>query len=136
MTLRGTRPNPFQWLWYALGGRLPQRCNPWVLHDVTCRTWAVRHFIRAFVQMSPILLLLLLPGPLLIRILSILLGMFVGYFYSMTYMWHTTEQRLVKQGFERGLGAQTRRAKHAEADALAKAAYERRYRSESRPGDS
>jgi hypothetical protein len=78
--------------------------------------------------MSPILLLLLLPGPLLIRILSILLGMFVGYFYSMTYMWHTTEQRLVEQGFEKGLGAQTRRAKHAEADARAKAAYERLYR--------
>jgi hypothetical protein len=104
------------------------RCNPWVLHDVTCRTWAVRHFIRAFFQMSPILLLLLLPGPLSIRFLSILLGMLVGYFYSMTYMWHTTERRLVKQGFENGLGAQTRRAKHAEADALAKAAYEQRYR--------
>lgn len=131
MTLRGTRPNPFQWLWYAVGGRLPQRCNPWVLHDVTCRTWAVRHFIRAFFQMSPILLLLLLPGPLYIRILSILLGMFVGYFYSMTYMWHTTEQRLVKQGFARGLGEQTRRARHAVADARAKAAYERLYRSNS-----
>jgi hypothetical protein len=127
-TLRGTRPNPAQWLWYAVGGRLPQRCNAWVLHDVTCRTWAVRHFLRGFIQMSPILLLLLLPGPLYIRFLSILLGILVGYFYSMTYMWQTTEQRLVKQGYARGLGAQTRRAKHAEADAGAKAAYERLYR--------
>ena len=131
MTLRGTRPNPAQWLWYAIGGRLPQRCNPWVLHDVTCRTWAVRHFVRGLVQMSPILLLLLLPGPLYIRILSIALGMCVGYFYSMTYMWHTTEHRLVKQGYSRGLGEQTRRAKHAEADARAKAAYERLYRGNS-----
>jgi hypothetical protein len=79
--------------------------------------------------MSPILLLLLLPGPLYIRILSIVLGMCVGYFYSMTYMWHTTEHRLVKQGYPRGLGEQTRRAKHAEADARAKAAYEQLYRS-------
>jgi hypothetical protein len=133
MTLRGTRPNPFQWLWYAVGGRLPQRCNPWVLHDVTCRIWAVRHFVRGFVQMSPILLLLLLPGPLDIRILSILLGMSVGYLYSMIYMWHTTEHRLVKQGYQRGLGEQTRRARHAEADARAMAAYERLYRGTTPP---
>lgn len=98
---------------------LPQRCNAWVLHDVTCRTWAVRHFVRGFVQMSPMLW---------IRALSILLGLLVGYFYSMTYMWHTTEQRLVKQGYPRGLGAQTRRAAHSEERARAKAAYERLYR--------
>lgn len=128
MTLRGTRPNPAQWLWYAVGGRLPRRCNTWVLHDVTCRTWAVRHFVRGFVQMSPILLLLLLPGPLQIRVLSILLGLLVGYFYSMTYLWQTTEQRLVRQGYPRGLGARTRRAAHAEEDERAKAAYERIYR--------
>jgi hypothetical protein len=78
--------------------------------------------------MSPILLLLLLPGPLLIKALSILLGLLVGYFYSMTYLWHTTEQRLVRQGYLRGLGAQTRRAAHAEDDARAQAAYERLYR--------
>lgn len=131
MTLRGTRPNPAQWLWYAVGGRLPQRCNEWVLHDITCRTWAVRHFARGFVQMSPVLLLLLLPGPLLIRVLSIVLGLLVGYFYSMSYMWQTTEERLVKQGYPRGLGAQTRRAAHAEQDARAKAAYERLYRTDS-----
>jgi uncharacterized protein DUF5313 len=99
-----------------------------VLHDVTCRTWAVRHFVRGFVQMSPILLLLFLPGPLMIRALSILLGVLVGCFYSMTYLWHTTEQRLVRQGYPRGLGAQTRRAAHAEDDARTKAAYEHLYR--------
>ncbi|WNV84852.1 DUF5313 family protein [Umezawaea sp. Da 62-37] len=129
MTLRGTRPNPAQWLGYALGRRLPQRCNTWVLHDITCRTWAARHFLRGYVQMSPILLLLLLPGPLSIRALSILLGLLVGSFYSMTYLWETTEQRLVRQGYPRGMGAQTRRAVHADADALEAAAYRRRYRS-------
>ncbi|GAB2864459.1 DUF5313 family protein [Lentzea nigeriaca] len=128
MNLRGTRPNPLQWLWYAVGGRLPQRCNRWVLHDVTCRAWAVRHFVRGLVQMSPLALLLLLPGPLLVRVLSILLGLMVGYFYSMTYMWHTTEERLVKQGYERGLGEQTRQARYAEQHARAKEAYDRIYR--------
>ncbi|NUT96615.1 MAG: DUF5313 family protein [Saccharothrix sp.] len=126
--MRGKRPNPLQWLWYAVGGRLPARCNEWVLHDVTCRTWAVRHFVRGLVQMSPILLVLLLPGPLLIRVLSVVLGLLVGYFYSMSYMWQTTEERLVKQGYPRGLGAQTRRRSHAAEDARAKAAYDRLYR--------
>ncbi|NUT48833.1 MAG: DUF5313 family protein [Saccharothrix sp.] len=126
--MRGKRPNPFQWLWYAVGGRLPARCAEWVLHDVTCRTWAVRHFVRGFVQMSPVLLLLLLPGPLLIRALSVLLGLLVGYFYSMSYMWQTTEERLVKQGYPRGLGEETRRRAHAEETARAREAYARLYR--------
>lgn len=129
-SLKGTRPNPAQWIWYALGGRLPEHCRAWVLHDITCRTWAVRHFVRGFVQMSPILLLLLLPGPLWVRLMACLLGVLVGYFYSLTYMWHTTEECLVKHGCPRGLGHQTRRLAHAEEDARVKAAYDATYRTD------
>jgi hypothetical protein len=129
-SLKGTRPNPAQWTWYAFGGRLPERCRAWVLHDITCRTWAVRHFVRGFVQMSPILLLLLLPGPLWVRLMACLLGVLVGYFYSLAYMWHTTEERLVKHGYPRGLGHRTRRLAHAEEDARVKAAYDATYRAD------
>src|ERR1043165_8525472 len=48
------RPNPFQWLWYAVGGRLPARLGPWVLHDVTARTWVWRHAARGLVLLVPI----------------------------------------------------------------------------------
>jgi hypothetical protein len=123
------RPDPLSWIWYAVGGRLPARNREWVLHDVTCRTWVVRHVIRGLVQMSPIFFLLLLPGPLWVRLLSCLLGILVGFFYSITYMEQTTEQRLVKQGYPRGTGRETRRSKHADQDAAARAAYAARYRS-------
>jgi hypothetical protein len=122
------RPDPIHWLWYAVGGRLPERYREWVLHDVTTRTWVVRHLLRGLVQMAPIFLLLFLPGPLWVRLMSCLLGILVGYFYSITYMEQTTEQRLVKQGYPRGTGGATRRAKHSDEDDRAKAAYEARYR--------
>ena len=41
------RPDPLRWLWYAYGGGLPARFAPWVLHDTTCRTWWLRHLVRA-----------------------------------------------------------------------------------------
>src|SRR3954447_16205173 len=40
------RPGPLAWIWYAIGGRLPERNRSWVLFDVTCRTWLLRHFAR------------------------------------------------------------------------------------------
>ena len=63
------RPDPVRWLWYALGGRLPRRYSPWVLHDTTTRTWVLRHMARAFVQMMvPIgAVLIFLPGEFWIR---------------------------------------------------------------------
>jgi hypothetical protein len=42
------RPNLRLLLWYSYGGSLPARYNTWVLHDVTCRTWWLRHFARVF----------------------------------------------------------------------------------------
>ena len=50
----GERPNPAQWVWYALGGGLPRRLAPWVLADVTRRTWVARHLVRALVQLAPV----------------------------------------------------------------------------------
>ncbi|HWO61462.1 MAG TPA: DUF5313 domain-containing protein [Umezawaea sp.] len=126
--MKRRRPNPALWLWYAVGGRLPDRYREWVLHDVTARTWVLRHLVRGLVQMSPIFLLVLLPGPLWVRLMSCLLGILVGFFYSITYMEQTTEQRLVKQGYPRGTGKATRRAAHSEEDDRAEAAYQARYR--------
>ncbi|NHD15866.1 MULTISPECIES: DUF5313 family protein [Actinopolyspora] len=117
------RPNPLQWLWYAYGGRLPARCREWVLHDITCRTWALRHVARALVQVSPGLLLLLLPGPLWISAMSLLGGVIMAVWYSVSAMVETCEHRLAKHGYPVGTG----KAKRAEANAELLAAQEARY---------
>jgi Family of unknown function (DUF5313) len=48
------RPELRLLLWYSFGGTLPPRYNTWVLHDVTCRTWWLRHFARVFVIIAPL----------------------------------------------------------------------------------
>src|SRR3712207_3569706 len=81
------RPDPVRWVWYALGGRLPARFSPWVLHDTTTRTWALRHVLRSFVQLAvPIgLVLLLVPGEFWIRGMAALGGVFLALFFSLAY---------------------------------------------------
>jgi hypothetical protein len=66
------RPGPLRWYWYAVGGRLPDRYRRWVLHDLTCRTWPLRHLARLVAQLAPvaIVLVLLLPGHLWIRVMG------------------------------------------------------------------
>lgn len=102
------RPNPVQWIWYAFGGKLPARCAEWVLHDVTCPTWVLRHIARALTQMSPFCLLILLPGPFSIRLMSIALGLFVGLFYSVCFMGEMAEHRVIKLGYPPGIARETR----------------------------
>src|SRR3712207_1534646 len=58
------RPAPHRWVWYALGGGLPERHRGWVLYDSTTETWWLRHIARMFVQLAiPIArVMLLLPA--------------------------------------------------------------------------
>jgi hypothetical protein len=102
------RPNAGQWVWYAFGGKLPDRHAEWVLHDVTCRTWVLRHVARALTQMSPFCLLVLLPGPLWIRVMAVGLGLLVGLFYSVCFMGEMAEHRVIKHGYPPGIGRETR----------------------------
>jgi hypothetical protein len=48
------RPSLRLILWYSVGSSLPPRYNTWVLHDVTSRTWVLRHFARVFAIITPI----------------------------------------------------------------------------------
>lgn len=98
------RPNPLWWLWYALGGALPRRYSPWVLHDTTARTWVLRHLTRAFVQLSiPIgLVLVFLPGEFWIRGMTALGGILLALFFSVAYMPEGTENRVKQAGYPVG----------------------------------
>ena len=105
-----TRPGPFRWLLYALGRGLPPQNREWVLYDVTTRTWALRHLLRATVQLAPVavLLYLLMPGSSGVRIGAVLGGLALGYFYSLAYMYETTENRAMKAGYPRGTARELR----------------------------
>jgi hypothetical protein len=104
------RPDPVHWLWYAMGGGLPARNRTWVLHDTTTRTWALRHMLRAIVQLAvPIgLVLLLVPGEFWIRGMAALGGILLAMFFSVAYMVETTENRVKRAGYPAGTAEATR----------------------------
>jgi len=66
------RPPFLRWLWYCYGGSLPSECKTWVLHDLTCRTWVLRHFARWLMLIVPlfVLYLLLIPGSFNLRLFT------------------------------------------------------------------
>jgi hypothetical protein len=107
---RPHRPAVARWLWYAFGGRLPARHRTWVLHDLTCRTWWLRHMARAVVQVSPlvVVLLLLVPGSLGIRIAAVVAGVALGLLYSGAYIIEISEHRVSKAGYPVGTAARVR----------------------------
>ena len=117
------RPGPIQWAWYACGGRLPAQLRGWVLHDITCRTWPLRHLVRLLAQLVPVaaVLLVVLPGPLWVRLMAVVGGSVVGLLYSFVFLYEATEQRATKAGYPHGTAAQVRAERRA-SRSLARAA--------------
>ena len=113
------RPGVLRWLWYALGGSLPERHSAWVLHDTTTTSWGYRHVLRAAVQMSiPVaLVLLLVPGPFWIRGMTALGGLLLGLIFSIAYMTETTENRVKKAGYPAGTAQAVRDRAHVSREA-------------------
>ncbi|WP_207908706.1 DUF5313 family protein [Pseudonocardia endophytica] len=124
------RPGPLRWLWFAFGGALPERYRDWVLHDATCAGWRWRHMARAFVQMSPVAVpvLLLVPGPLWVRLCAVLLGWLVAFQYALFIMDASVDHRVRKAGFPAGAAEEGRAERTAEQRAAAAARYAGRYR--------
>jgi hypothetical protein len=97
------------WTWYAFGGKLPDRYQEWVLHDVTCPTWWLRHVARSLVQVTPVaILLLLILGPQWITYLAVAAGAILALIYSVAYIEETGEHRLGKHGYPVGTGRELR----------------------------
>lgn len=115
------RPNPWQWIRYAYGGRLPQGLSPWVLKDTTRATWVVRHVLRSLAQMAPLMVavLVFVPGEFWIRGCMVIGGTFVGVAYMLAYVTEMSEHRLQKAGFPPGTGEAERAQRTAAAQAVA-----------------
>ncbi len=111
------RPAPVRWLWYSLGGGLPPEYREWVLHDTTCRSWALRQAFRSMLVLAPLIALVLIvpPAPFWIRGLSALGGVIMGLIFSMGYLVETTEHRLKKAGYPVGTGEHVREARNSSA---------------------
>ena len=121
------RPNPAQWLWYALGGGLPRRLSPWVLADTAGRTSIWPHYARALVQLLPVVLLGILPPPvpLAYRVSAAVGGLLIGLLFSTAFMTETIEHRAVKAGYPPGTAGRLR-AERAERDRVERKARYRR----------
>jgi hypothetical protein len=121
---RRPRPNPLQWIWYALGGGLPRRLSPWVLADTTGRRWVWRHLARAAVQVFPLVLIcvLVVPVPMVYRISAAVGGVVLAMIFSLAYMTETIEHRVAKAGYPAGTAARLR------ADRVERQRLERRAR--------
>jgi hypothetical protein len=119
------RPDPVHWLWYAYGGRLPSRYRGWVCHDLTTRTWPLRHVVRALLQVAPVIALILLfaPGDVAVRAGAVTAGLLLGLLYSCAYMYEIAEHRMAKAGYPVGTAARVRE----EADHERRAAQAERY---------
>lgn len=91
------RPGPLRWLWYAFGGRLPDRYREWVRHDLTDADWRWRGILRVCVQiLLPVIGLLCLPGPWSIRIFTALIVVLGGLFASAAYGEPLRDHRLAQ----------------------------------------
>ena len=117
------RPNPLLWLWYALGGKLPDRYREWVLHDATTPTWLARRVIRRLVFMVPILALLyvlltvILDFSSTIVLLGLGLGVYAGVYYSLIFSTHSVDSRVTRHGYPDEYASQVRQAlKEAERE--------------------
>jgi hypothetical protein len=109
MGVGAQRPNPVQWIWYALGGGLPPHLSAWVLADTTRRTWILRHLARAVVQMLPVVAICLaVPVPLAYRLSAAFGGLLIGLLFSMAFMTETIEHRVAKAGYPAGTAARLR----------------------------
>jgi hypothetical protein len=93
------RPGVLRWIGYAFGARLPTRYAPWVLHDLTARTWFLRHLARTTVQATPAALLALLPGPVWLKVALPLFVLFSSLFMAALFSPMVREKRLYQHGY-------------------------------------
>lgn len=74
-------PNPWQYVKYSYGGRLPSSLHPWVVHDVTGERAALRVVVRMFIPAFLVLLPLWLIPTDLVTHLSMTVPILIPFVY-------------------------------------------------------
>ena len=122
------RPGVRAWLWYAVGGRLDERHHSWVLHDVTCRTWLLRHLARTLLIVVPLFCAYMAFGPTSFSVRLLTGCTFAGglFMFSLLNALIDTDRRAVRAGYGVGLPSQLRAEQSIERQRSA--SYERRER--------
>jgi hypothetical protein len=87
------------WLRYAVGGRLSSRYDDWVFRDLTGPDWRLRVAARIMLfAVPPIVAILLLPGPLEVRIYAALFVVVGPLFFGLAYGDELRDSRLRRHG--------------------------------------
>ena len=122
------RPALGRLLWYCYGGSLPAVHRSWVLHDVTCRTWILRHFGRWSMGIVPLfgLYLLVVPIPFGIRVYTGLAFSLALYVMALVFILIDTDRRAVRAGYTYSQPSAIRTANSVERQRTAN--FERRER--------
>ena len=120
-TLPVERPRPARLLWYSVGGSLPRRHSSWVLHDLTCSTWVLRHYARTFLFVVPLfgLYMALVPASFGVRLytgLTFAAGLVV---ISTVLILIDGDRRAGRAGFRFGLLPEVRSARSVERQRVA-----------------
>ena len=90
---------------YAYWGMLPQKNSTWILHDLTCRTWVLRHFARWSMVVLPLfgLYMIFMPTPAAIRLYTGITYSLGIYVLSFVFILIDTDRRAVKAGYPHSL---------------------------------
>ena len=115
------RPGLRHMLWYVLGGSLPERHWTWVLHDTTCRTWALRQLGRPLLILAPVAAayIVFVPGPLGLRLITGLTWSGGIMLYMFVNMLVDNDRRAVRAGYVSGYVEDVRSHRSDESHHLA-----------------
>lgn len=132
MTDAMKRPNPLLWVYYAFGGRLPDRYREWVLADATSRIWLLRAVLRGFTQITPfaavfVVLIVVFAHNWWMAIGVVILGILGMLPYSLAYAGQSVNSRLVAYGYPPNYATNLRKerykAEHADEEARYRATW-------------
>lgn len=104
------RPNPLLWVWYAFGGRLPDRYRTWVRYDTRARSWLAREISRLVVRALPVMaaivvvLSLVLTLPWWASVLVAIAGLLFTLFLTVPTADEFCRARLVRHGYPADIG--------------------------------
>lgn len=115
------RPDVRHLLWYVVGGSLPERNWTWVLHDTTCRTWAVRQLGRPLAMLAPfaVAYIVFLPGSLGLRLITGITWSVGIMLYMFVNMLVDNDRRAVRAGYVSGYVSDVRSRRSDESHHLA-----------------